>query len=144
VSKSYLSGDEFVSFSFLRECRLARIDPIAAERDHMPIFGLADLGTIASEFAGIAPGLGIFGLSKYLTVVYQAEIKGDSRYWRISDIQRFSQPDRFRFEIVSYLPKAGGPTEDYDFQLFDDLPSGVYDYLWVRLHPSSYYPDIRP
>ncbi len=76
-------------------------------------------------------------------VVYQTSTKGDSRYWRISDIQRFSQPDRYRFQIVSYLPKAGGPTEDYNFQLFEDLPPGVYDFLWLRLHPSSYYPEIR-
>ena len=34
----------------------------------MLVFGLADLGNIAAEFAGIASGLGIFGLSKYLTV----------------------------------------------------------------------------
>ncbi len=34
----------------------------------MLIFGLADLGNIAAEFAGIASGLGIFGLSKYITV----------------------------------------------------------------------------
>ncbi len=76
-------------------------------------------------------------------IVYQTPTKGDSRYWRISDIQRFSQPDRYRLQIVSYLPKTGGPNEDYNFQLFEDLPPGVYDYLWVRLHPSSYYPEIR-
>jgi Mn2+/Fe2+ NRAMP family transporter len=34
----------------------------------MLVFGLADLGNIAAEFAGIASGLGIFGVSKYLTV----------------------------------------------------------------------------
>jgi Mn2+/Fe2+ NRAMP family transporter len=34
----------------------------------MLVFGLADLGNIAAEFAGIASGLGIFGISKYLTV----------------------------------------------------------------------------
>lgn len=34
----------------------------------MFVFGLADLGNIAAEFAGIASGLGIFGISKYLTV----------------------------------------------------------------------------
>jgi hypothetical protein len=76
-------------------------------------------------------------------VAYITSTAGDSRYWRISDIQRFSQPDRYRFEIVSYLPKAGGPTEVYNFQLIHDLPQGAYDYLWVRLHPSSYYPEIR-
>jgi hypothetical protein len=76
-------------------------------------------------------------------VVYQSSVAGDSRYWRIGDIERFSQHDRFRFQIVSYVPEAGGPTEAYNFQLMEDLPDGVYDYLWVRLHPSSYYPAIR-
>jgi hypothetical protein len=76
-------------------------------------------------------------------VIYQSSTGGDSRYWRIEDIQRFSQPDRFRFQIVSYLPKTGGPTEAYNFQLLEDLPAGAYDYLWVRLHPSSYPPTPR-
>ena len=40
--------------------------------------------------------------------------------------------DRFRIEIDSYLPEA------YNFELMDDLPEGLHDYLWVRLHPSSY------
>ncbi len=74
-------------------------------------------------------------------IVFQSSKTGDSRYWRLADIERVSQPDRFRFQIVSYVPKAGGPTEAYNFQLMDDLPKGVLDYLWVRLHPSSYYPD---
>jgi Mn2+/Fe2+ NRAMP family transporter len=34
----------------------------------MLILGLADLGNIAAEFAGIASALGIFGLSKYVVV----------------------------------------------------------------------------
>ena len=34
----------------------------------MLVLGLADLGNIAAEFAGIASGMGIFGISKYLTV----------------------------------------------------------------------------
>jgi Mn2+/Fe2+ NRAMP family transporter len=40
----------------------------------MLVFGLADLGNIAAEFAGIASGLGIFGISKYLTVPIGAVI----------------------------------------------------------------------
>jgi hypothetical protein len=75
-------------------------------------------------------------------IVFQSARLGDSRLWRLSDIERFSQPDRYRFQIVSYVPKAGGPTEAYNFQLMGDLPQGVYDYLWVRLHPSSYYPEV--
>src|SRR5215831_6983359 len=34
----------------------------------MAVLGLADLGNIAAEFAGLASGLGIFGLSKYISV----------------------------------------------------------------------------
>jgi NRAMP (natural resistance-associated macrophage protein)-like metal ion transporter len=34
----------------------------------MLVLGLADLGNIASEFAGLASGLGLFGISKYIAV----------------------------------------------------------------------------
>src|SRR6201996_8417190 len=34
----------------------------------LSLLGLADLGNIAAEFAGIASGLGIFGVSKYIVV----------------------------------------------------------------------------
>lgn len=32
------------------------------------VFGLADLGNIVAEFAGLASGMGLFGISKYLVV----------------------------------------------------------------------------
>lgn len=34
----------------------------------MIVFGLADLGTIAAEFAGVASGMSLFGISKYVSV----------------------------------------------------------------------------
>jgi Mn2+/Fe2+ NRAMP family transporter len=34
----------------------------------MIVFSLADLGTIAAEFAGVASGMGLFGVSKYVSV----------------------------------------------------------------------------
>src|SRR5258708_202524 len=40
----------------------------------MAVLGLADLGNIAAEFAGIASGMGIFGLSKYLPVPVGAAV----------------------------------------------------------------------
>jgi hypothetical protein len=73
-------------------------------------------------------------------VVFQSDKEGESRVWRLRDIQRFGQPDRFRFQITGWVPKTGGPTEVYNFQLLEDLPEGLYDYLWVRLNPSSYAP----
>ena len=76
-------------------------------------------------------------------IIFRAAREGDSRFWRLSDINRFAQPDRYRFQIVSDVPMTGGPTEVYNFQLLNELPAGVYDYLWVRLHPSSYYPAVQ-
>jgi Mn2+/Fe2+ NRAMP family transporter len=40
----------------------------------MVVLGLADLGNIAAEFAGIASGMGIFGVSKYITVPIGAAV----------------------------------------------------------------------
>jgi Mn2+/Fe2+ NRAMP family transporter len=40
----------------------------------MVVLGLADLGNIAAEFAGIASGMGIFGISKYFTVPIGAAV----------------------------------------------------------------------
>lgn len=64
----------------------------------------------------------------------------DSRYWRYSDIQGFGWPSRFRFEITTFEDKFGGPTKVYNFQLKEDLPAQAYDYIWVRVYPSEYYP----
>src|SRR3954470_12195662 len=40
----------------------------------MIVLGLADLGNIAAEFAGIASGMSIFGISKYFTVPIGAAV----------------------------------------------------------------------
>src|SRR5512141_1580942 len=51
----------------------------------MAILSLADLGNIAAEFAGLASGLGIFGVSKYIAVplgaalVWIAVVRGSYR-----------------------------------------------------------------
>jgi Mn2+/Fe2+ NRAMP family transporter len=51
----------------------------------MAVLGLADLGNIAAEFAGLASGMGIFGVTKYLAVplgallVWGAVVKGSYR-----------------------------------------------------------------
>lgn len=76
-------------------------------------------------------------------VVFESSQEGDSRVWRLTDIERFGQPDRFRFQISSRVPRRGGPIELYNFELLVDLPEGAYDYLWVRLHPSRYYPETQ-
>ncbi|MBO0798055.1 MAG: cupredoxin domain-containing protein [Blastocatellia bacterium] len=63
-----------------------------------------------------------------------------SRYWRYSDIQSFSHPMRYRFDITTFEDKFGGPTKVYDLQLKEDLPASAYDYIWVRVNPVELYP----
>ncbi len=69
-------------------------------------------------------------------LVYLSEdLPSDSRFWRYSDLQGFSQSERYRFEIGSFEDKLGGP-KAYNFQLREDLPEGAYDYVWERVYPS--------
>ncbi|MFN0087158.1 MAG: hypothetical protein ACKVX9_17350 [Blastocatellia bacterium] len=71
-------------------------------------------------------------------VVYESkEMSSDSRFWRYADIQNFSQSERFRFEVASFEDKFGGP-KAYNFQLREELPGAVYDYLWARVYPSKF------
>ena len=77
-------------------------------------------------------------------VTYQSEdMPTDSRYWRYADIQSFGQPTRYRFEITTFEDKLGGPMKVFNFQLKEDFPTRAYDYLWVRVNPSDFYPSIE-
>jgi hypothetical protein len=76
------------------------------------------------------------------SVVFESDMSGDSRLWRYPDIERFAQLDRYRVQVVGSVSTPGGPTEAYTFELMRDLPDGLYDYVWTRLHPSSYYPEV--
>jgi hypothetical protein len=74
-------------------------------------------------------------------VTYQSSDKPtDSRYWRYSDIQSVGHPTRYRFEIATFEAKLGGPTRVFNFELKGDFPATAYDYMWVRINPSDYYP----
>lgn len=66
----------------------------------------------------------------------------DGRFWRYSDIQNFSQSERFRFEITGYENKVGG-AKAYNFQLKEELPAQTYDYVWARVYPSKFRRDDR-
>ncbi|HEU5453486.1 MAG TPA: Nramp family divalent metal transporter [Terriglobales bacterium] len=66
----------------------------------MLVFGLADLGNIAAEFAGIASGLGIFGVSKYLTVPLGALL-----VWALIVYGRYKPVERILliFSLIYFL-----------------------------------------
>ncbi len=67
----------------------------------------------------------------------------ESRYWRYTDIQNFGRSSRYRFEITTFEDKTGGPTRAFNFQLKQDFPETAYDYLWLRLNPTDYYPQQK-
>src|SRR5678815_2088199 len=52
----------------------------------MAVLGLADLGNIAAEFAGLASGMAMFGISKYIAVplgaglVWMAVVRGSYKH----------------------------------------------------------------
>ncbi len=65
-----------------------------------------------------------------------AEKPEHARFWRYTDIQNFSQSERFRFEITTSEIGFGGP-RSYNFQLKQEPPAQVYDYVWERVYPSK-------
>ena len=65
------------------------------------------------------------------------ESQTDARFWRYSDIQNFSQSERFRFEIIGYEDKLGG-SKAYNFQLKEAFPVTAYDYVWARVYPAKF------
>jgi hypothetical protein len=65
-----------------------------------------------------------------------AEKPEHSRFWRYTDIQNFSQSERFRFEIATFETRFSGP-KSYNFQLKQELPAQAYDYVWERVYPSK-------
>ena len=68
----------------------------------------------------------------------------NSRLWRFSDIQDFSHPTRYAFSLTSYEDQFGGPERTYSFQLKEDMPPQVADYLWERVYPMKYPSKAKP
>ncbi len=85
------------------------------------------------NFGGCAGTLRIYADRVAFESVEKPE---DSRFWRYTDIQNFSQSERFRFEITTSETGFGGP-RSYNFQLKQELPAQVYDYVWERVYPSK-------
>src|SRR3954452_11116029 len=82
----------------------------------MMVLGLADFGNIISEFAGLASGMGIFGISKYLVVpagaalVWTLIVKG--RYKPVERILIVASLVYFAYPVSAILAKP-----DWDLAL---------------------------
>lgn len=73
----------------------------------MAVLGLADLGNIAAEFAGLASGLGMFGISKYIAVplgaalVWGAVVRGSYRH--VERVLLFLSLIYFTYPVSAFL-----------------------------------------
>jgi Mn2+/Fe2+ NRAMP family transporter len=82
----------------------------------MIVLGLADFGNIISEFAGLASGMGIFGISKYIVVpigallVWTLIVRG--KYKPVEKILIFASLIYFTYPISAFLAKP-----DWDLAL---------------------------
>jgi NRAMP (natural resistance-associated macrophage protein)-like metal ion transporter len=84
----------------------------------MIVLGLADFGNIAAEFAGLASGMGIFGVSKYLAVPVGAAI-----VWTVIVRGSYKPVERvllvlsliyFTYPISAFLAKPDWKTAMWD------------------------------
>ena len=75
----------------------------------MMVLGMADFGNIISEFAGLASGMGIFGISKYIVVpagallVWTLIVRG--KYRPVERILIFASLIYFTYPISAFLAK---------------------------------------
>ncbi len=82
----------------------------------MLVLGLADFGNIVSEFAGLASGMGIFGVSKYIVVpigaalVWTLIVRG--RYKPVERILILASLIYFAYPVSAFLAKP-----DWDLAL---------------------------
>ena len=86
----------------------------------MLVLGIADFFTIVSEFAGLASGMGIFGVSKYIVVpigaalVWTLIVRG--RYKRVERVLIVASLIYFSYPISAFLAKP-----DWDLALKQTL-----------------------
>src|SRR5947199_2178803 len=82
----------------------------------MLVLGLADFGNIISEFAGLASGMGIFGISKYIVVpigaaaVWALIVRG--RYKPVERVLILASLVYFTYPVSAFLAKP-----DWDLAL---------------------------
>jgi NRAMP (natural resistance-associated macrophage protein)-like metal ion transporter len=97
----------------------------------MIVFGLADLGTIAAEFAGIASGLQLFGVSKYISVPIGAVI-----VWAVIVYGSYKPVERlllvFSLVYLAYPISAVLAKPDWGLVLHKSVVPGTF-------HTSEYF-----
>ncbi len=73
-------------------------------------------------------------------LVFESQNPRHTRYWRYQDIQQIGRFGPYRFEVATYEHQMGGPDRVFHFELKERLDDPIYDYLWVRVNRTKYYP----
>ncbi|RMG55017.1 MAG: hypothetical protein D6723_03690 [Acidobacteria bacterium] len=73
-------------------------------------------------------------------LVFASQNPKHTRYWRYQDIQQIGRLGPYQFEVATYEHQVGGPDRVFHFELKERLDDPIYDYLWVRVNRTKYYP----
>jgi NRAMP (natural resistance-associated macrophage protein)-like metal ion transporter len=94
------------------------------------VFGLADLGNIVAEFAGLASGMGLFGISKYIVVPIGAFLvwivvvhNSYKPFERISDPVLAGLFSFIRYPLFSRIPTGTPLFTIHSFQRLLEVPT---------------------
>lgn len=64
-------------------------------------------------------------------LIYRTPREGDSRYWRLADLESVLRLDRYRLQVMA---REGGRLRPFVFQLKRELPEGFYEALWAEVN----------
>jgi hypothetical protein len=129
-----LGGQRFAEvYAFLKDRLDQRLVGRLADSDLAPLWQLPVklLGRV-----GGSHGVLIAGAER---LVYRAERPGDSRTWRLKDIESVSSSGPFELSVVTYERARSqfGSRSAFRFQLKEPLAQERYDELWRRLNQAK-------
>jgi hypothetical protein len=72
-------------------------------------------------------------------LIYRADRPGESRTWRLQDIDNVSTSGPFQLTVTTFERARShyGSRKGFNFQLKEPLSPARYDDLWRRLHPPA-------
>jgi len=135
----YRTGEEAAApFTAAYELLKERLDQrlVAALADDAAVLGDRGLWQIPVKLQGTlrgSEGVLIVGIDR---LVYQTDRNGQSRTWRLEDIDNVSTSDPFQLTLVTYerAKSQYGGRKNFQFQLKQRLDAKHFEALWKRLN----------
>jgi hypothetical protein len=76
-------------------------------------------------------------------VIFVAEVQGQSRFWRYSDIRDIGRLGRYGFEIATYEKQFAADGKSYIFDLKRPMTDAEYEKLWARVYEREQSPRLQ-